>query len=240
MRIRFAAFIGALPLLLVASALAGAASAEALPSPPAAAHAIHITGPTADRFIQSTSTQVVSWNMLPAVSSGEFHVSLVRSAGTRYIDQRILPVADRTSYSTAIAVSVPAGSYRAQVSWRPAVDSGSWEATDTSAAFTVRPASLTWTHALQIIANLRAHPPRRPLVLLLGGSTVRESTISDASFRHAIERRLSGRRVTADNIASSNEGFNKELALVPFIPPKRAVVFIGVNLSRFISPGNPP
>ena len=97
-----------------------------------------------------------------------------------------------------------------------------------SASFT----SPDWLHALQVVADFRARPPRAPLILIIGNSTAREATISDASLTAAIERR-SGRKVVARNLASSNQLFAQDAALVPFIPRRHTIVFIGVDVVRF-------
>jgi hypothetical protein len=70
------------------------------------------------------------------------------------------------------------------------------------------------------------------LILILGNSTAREATISDASLRAAIGRR-SGRKVVVRNISSSNQAFARDLALVRFMPAGHTIVFIGVDLVRF-------
>ena len=106
----------------------------------------------------------------------------------------------------------------------PTVDPG--VAVDRSAA------TPDWRHAVEVLANLRARPPRAPLILIMGNSTAREATISDASLRAAIERR-SGRKVVVRNISSSNQAFARDAALVPFIPARHTIVFIGVDLVRF-------
>jgi hypothetical protein len=106
---------------------------------------------------------------------------------------------------------------------------------DPSAAKNASFTSPDWLHALQVVANLRARPPRAPLILILGNSTAREATISDVSLTAAIEH-ASGRRVVARDIASSNQLFAQDAALVPFIPARRTIVFIGVDLVRFSQP----
>lgn len=110
--------------------------------------------------------------------------------------------------------------------------SGGQDAADAGAP---PPASFTapdWLHALQLIADLRAQPPRAPLILIIGDSTAREATISDASLTAAIGR-LSGRKVVAHNIASNSQLFAQDVALVPFIPHRQTIVFIGVDVVRF-------
>jgi hypothetical protein len=89
-----------------------------------------------------------------------------------------------------------------------------------------------WVRALQVVSNLRARPPKAPLVLILGNSMAREATVSDTTLAVAIERRC-GRRVMVRNIASSNQAFGKDAALVPYLPSRRTIVFIGVDLVRF-------
>jgi hypothetical protein len=238
MRFRSVALVSAL-VLVVAAALTSTASAGPPQSRQAAAIGIRVTSPNADsRNWFPTSTQVISWEIEPGVSSGEFRVSLVGSSGAHYLDRTVLPVPGQTKYSSVVAILVPAGTYEARVYWRPTTGSGAWAATARSVSFKVGQIPLAWRHALQVIANLREHPVRRPLVLLLGDSTTREATISDASLRRAISK-ASGRRVAAYDLASTNAGFNKDSALVPFIPNKRTVVFICVNLIRFIAPGQP-
>jgi hypothetical protein len=99
-----------------------------------------VTRPTATSRWRSHSTHWVTWTMNAAVSTGEFRVSLVSRSGTAYVNKRVLPVAGKRSYSTSIAVKVPAGSgYRARVRWRSVVGSGPWTVTARSARFTVTP-----------------------------------------------------------------------------------------------------
>jgi hypothetical protein len=85
---------------------------------------------------------------------------------------------------------------------------------------------------VEVLANLRARPPKAPLIIIMGDSTAREATISDASLRAAIERR-SGRKVVVRNLSSSNQAFARDAALVPFIPTRHTIIFIGVDLARF-------
>ena len=51
----------------------------------------------------------------------------------------MLPASGKTLYDQQITASVPVGSYKAAVYWRPTVGSGSWVLTAKSAAFTVTP-----------------------------------------------------------------------------------------------------
>ncbi len=92
------------------------------------------------------------------------------------------------------------------------------------------------SHALQVVANIRADPPVIPLVFMLGGSAVRESTISDASWAADVER-AGGPRLETYNLGSSNQSFAQDLKLVPYLPQvPLTIVYIGVNLGRFVWP----
>lgn len=91
-----------------------------------------------------------------------------------------------------------------------------------------------WGHVLQVVANLRAAPPRRPLVVLLGGSAARECTVSDEDWAREI-RRQGGPPVLAFNLGSRNRTLAENLALVEALPRVRSLVVIGVNLGAFTS-----
>ena len=109
----------------------------------ATSHTITITAPTAASSWPSGSRQSVTWTMEPAVSTGEFRVGLVSAAGKRYINKKVLPVAGRTAYRTALRAAVPAAAgYEAYVYWRPAVGRGRWTAKARSAAFAVSSAAM--------------------------------------------------------------------------------------------------
>jgi hypothetical protein len=96
-----------------------------------------------------------------------------------------------------------------------------------------------WQHALQVIANLRAHPPNQPLVLMFGSSIVRESTTSDASWAAQVHAR-GGPSVAAYNLGSRNQSFAQDLKLVGYLPAVPTIVFIGVDVVRFDSPPSNP
>lgn len=96
-----------------------------------------------------------------------------------------------------------------------------------------------WRHALQVIANLRAQPPTVPLVLMLGSSIVRESVISDASWAAQVQQQ-GGPPVVTYDLGSRNQSFAEDLKLVPNLPSVPAIVFIGVDVVRFVSPPSKP
>jgi hypothetical protein len=94
-------------------------------------------------------------------------------------------------------------------------------------------------HRAQIVANLRAAPPRSPVVLLLGGSSAREATVDDTSWAADIER-LGGPTVTVYNLGCRHDTFADDLQYAKLLPRDTAmIVFIGVNLGRFANPKNP-
>jgi hypothetical protein len=96
-----------------------------------------------------------------------------------------------------------------------------------------------WRHVLQVVANLRAQPPAKPIVLLLGGSAARESTISDAAWA-AQTAADGGPAVAAFNLGSRNRTLAQDVALVKKLPKQPALVYIGINLGRFTSPPSSP
>ncbi len=91
-----------------------------------------------------------------------------------------------------------------------------------------------WYHILTVLEELRAQPPADPLVVLFGGSSGRECTVSDASWAAEVHE-LGGPAVVAHNLSSRNKTFRHDLDLVRLLPRREAptLVFIGVNLSRF-------
>jgi hypothetical protein len=88
-----------------------------------------------------------------------------------------------------------------------------------------------WQHALRVVRDLRTDPPQAPLVVLLGGSCARESTVSDQSWTAEVLRR--GSPVVAYNLGSSNQTFEQDVALVEGLPRVPAIVFIALNRGRF-------
>jgi hypothetical protein len=91
-----------------------------------------------------------------------------------------------------------------------------------------------WTRVLDILASMRAAPPTEPVVVLLGGSAARESTVSDASWRNQI-RSAGGPAALAWNLGSRNRTMAQNVAIVKALPRVPGIVFIGVNLGAFTS-----
>ena len=94
-----------------------------------------------------------------------------------------------------------------------------------------------WRHALYVVADLSTRPAAAPVVVLLGGSTSRESTISDGAWRAQIAGR-GGPAVIAHNLSSRNQSFAQDLHLVSRLPSTPTLVFIGVNPHRFCASPN--
>ena len=101
------------------------------------------------------------------------------------------------------------------------------------------PAGADWQHALQVVSWLRAEPPSSPLVLMLGSSIVRESIVGDAAWAAQIRRR-GGPAVAAYSLGSTNQTLAQDLRLVRSLPPSQAIVYIGVDVVRFVSPPSSP
>jgi len=85
------------------------------------------------------------------------------------------------------------------------------------------------------VAALNRHAPARPSVYLLGGSAVRECTVSPAGLRDAIEKRT-GVRTQVLVLASSEQRFAASLAVADNLPAAAGgVVVIGFHHSAFAS-----
>jgi hypothetical protein len=92
--------------------------------------------------------------------------------------------------------------------------------------------SRDWMRSLYAVAGLSTRPASTPVVLLLGGSAARESTIGNSNWRDQIARR-GGPPVVALTLASRNQSFAQDLHLVRGLPDGPTLVFVGVNLYRF-------
>jgi hypothetical protein len=92
-----------------------------------------------------------------------------------------------------------------------------------------------WTHVLQVVANLRADPPDGALVVLLGDSIARESTVEDAAWTAQIAAD-GGTVAAAYNLSSRNRSLAENIALVKALPHTPTLVLIGVSLCSFTSP----
>jgi hypothetical protein len=103
-----------------------------------APHVITIGSPTAASTWITGSAQTALWSLDWPVPDGEFRVSLVsQTSGTWYVNKTLVGVASQLDYETLVKASVPVGTYKVAVYWRPAAGSGAWEAAAKSAAFSV-------------------------------------------------------------------------------------------------------
>ena len=91
---------------------------------------------------------------------------------------------------------------------------------------------LDFVHVLQLVVDLRAHPPAEPLVCLLGGSSARECTVSNDSWSDAVSR-IRGYQVLTVNLGSKHRLFTQDRRIVGHLPEGTDIVFIGVNMGRF-------
>jgi hypothetical protein len=89
-----------------------------------------------------------------------------------------------------------------------------------------------YRRALQVIADLRAFPPEVPLVVLLGGSSQRSSTVSDLSLTRQIRARV-GYKMVAFNLGSKERLLTTDRRLAGLLPDVHPIVYIGVNMGRF-------
>jgi len=100
-------------------------------------------------------------------------------------------------------------------------------------AFTTRGGD--WEHVKRVLKVLEGHPPKGPMVYLLGGSSARECTVSDADWRAEIVR-LGARGVRAYNFGSASQSYAQGIWVVGKAPEAPAIVLIGVNVGRYTPP----
>jgi hypothetical protein len=91
-----------------------------------------------------------------------------------------------------------------------------------------------WRHLELALTYLGQTTPRRPVVILFGGSAARESTISDRSWRRQIVS-LGGPRVLAFNLGAASQSYRQNAAMVRRLPDVPTLVVIGVNVGRYTS-----
>lgn len=100
---------------------------------------------------------------------------------------------------------------------------------------TVKGGDTDWTRILKALGYMKSTRPTKPVVILLGGSAARESTISDQSWRDQIVDK-GGPATLAWNMGSRNRTMARNVAIVKNLPADaHAVVFIGINLGAFTS-----
>lgn len=96
-----------------------------------------------------------------------------------------------------------------------------------------------WAHVLQVVANLKAQRPGKPVVCLLGGSAARESTSDDQSWAARVEK-LGGPPVAAYNLGSRNRTLAQDVELIRALSETPGIAYIGINVGRFTAPPSHP
>jgi hypothetical protein len=91
-----------------------------------------------------------------------------------------------------------------------------------------------WRHVESTLKELNRRPPSVPVVVLLGGSSARESITTEPAWRAQIAA-LGGGRVRAYNLGSSSQAFKNDLTIVNALPPVPTIVLIGLNVGRYTS-----
>ena len=92
-----------------------------------------------------------------------------------------------------------------------------------------------WNHVQRVLKTLDSHPPKGPMVYLLGGSSARECTVTDANWRAEIAR-LGVRGVRAYNFGSASQSYAQGIWVVERAPEVPTIVLIGVNVGRYTPP----
>lgn len=90
---------------------------------------------------------------------------------------------------------------------------------------------VAWT-----VGRLKADPPDRPVLVLLGGSTAREATVDGGTSLAALVRREGGPSLSGWNLATSLQTYAENLAIIDNLPGTTpTTVVIGVSPGRFTS-----
>lgn len=82
------------------------------------------------------------------------------------------------------------------------------------------------------VAHLKRYPPKKPLVVLLGGSVARVSVSLGSNFVSAVAL-AGGPQIDALNLASSSQTFAESWAIIDNLPDTPTTALIGVSLGRF-------
>ena len=116
-----------------------------------------------------------------------------------------------------------------------ATAAGTDDAVATTGAKAAKGGDADWSRVLDALAFMSAEKPSEPVVVLLGGSAARESTIDDGSWRDQIEAK-GGPRTLAWNMGSRNRTMAQNLAIVKKLPKVPTIIYVGINLGSFTSP----
>jgi hypothetical protein len=140
-----------------------------------------------------------------------------------------------TALAAACSAQATGGGALAASSGAAATSSGPPPGSGASGASGKAGANDDWGRIADALAWMQADPPGKPVVVLLGGSAARESTISDQSWRDQIVAK-GGPATLAWNMGSHNRTMAQNVAIVKALPKGvRAVVFVGINLGSFTS-----
>jgi hypothetical protein len=90
-----------------------------------------------------------------------------------------------------------------------------------------------WLHVSYRVGQLKIAPPDEPAVYVLGGSSTRESFVGERSLAARLTA-AGGGGVAVRELASNNQEFGSDLAIIDNLPRTPAVVVIGVGMERFV------
>jgi hypothetical protein len=90
-----------------------------------------------------------------------------------------------------------------------------------------------WLHVAYEVGRLKTDPPDEPAVYVLGGSSTRESFVGERSLADRIAA-AGGGDVAVHELASNNQEFGGDLAIIDNLPQTPAIVVIGVGMERFV------
>jgi hypothetical protein len=89
-------------------------------------------------------------------------------------------------------------------------------------------------HIESTLAALNRHPPKVPVVYLLGGSAARECITTEPAWSAQIAA-LGGGSVRALDFGSSSQAFKNDLTIVRAAPAVPSLALIGLNVGRYTS-----
>jgi hypothetical protein len=143
------------------------------------------------------SSQTVSWTASPPLPAGDELRLRFQNTETQawLLDQRQPSVFGQGSYSAAVeAASLPAGSYKAEVSWRPAASTGAWQGSALSTAFTVSAPQTPPASPAATSVTLRARPKTLALPgkLRLNGAVTSVASLAGVRVELGVERKVRG------------------------------------------------
>jgi hypothetical protein len=82
------------------------------------------------------------------------------------------------------------------------------------------------------VDHLKRYPPKKPLVVLVGGSGANAGISSNSELSSAISKAL-GQQILAYVLGSGRQTIAASMAIIDNLPDTNTTVLIGVNLNRF-------